>query len=122
MSCSGCRCQSDGCLHEKQEGIRSQVNGQTSSFEKDGQTGYFWAASDKSVVMVSGTWAEKVTPGKGVAGKGEIASMAGSKSIAFSISDMEEVKESSGVVDLAKGLMLDVSVTMKEEGKAKQAE
>jgi len=112
------------CMKESKEGIQdAKLNGaDVLSFEKDGQTGYVWAASDKAIVMVAGPWAQKVTPGKGATGKGEIASMAGSKSIAFSVSDLDEVKEASGIVDLAKGLMLDVSVTLKEEAKAKDYE
>ncbi len=92
------------------------------SFEKDGQTSYLWPAGDKTVVMVSGKWSEKIKPNEGTLGKGEIPSMAGGKSIAFSVADVDEVKEAAGTVDLAKGLMADVSVTLKEESKAKMAE
>lgn len=112
------------CMKESQKDIKdAKLNGvDVLSFEKDGQTGYLWEGSNKTVVLAAGAWAQKITPGKGVAGKGEISSMAGSKSIVFSASDMDDIKETTGTVDLAKGLMADVSVTMKEEAKAKRLE
>jgi len=90
--------------------------------EKDGQNSYVWAGAEKAVVMVTGKYAEKVTPGKGALGKGEVKPFAGDKSIAFSMGEVEEMKEASGFLDFSKGLMADVSVTLKDEKMAQMAE
>ncbi|PKN44985.1 MAG: hypothetical protein CVU59_10305 [Deltaproteobacteria bacterium HGW-Deltaproteobacteria-17] len=112
------------CMKESKEGAKDgKLNGVDAlTFEDDGQTGYVWAGSEKTVVMVGGKYAEKVTPGKDMLGKGEVKPFAGDKSIAFTVGEIEEVKEASGFVDFSKGLMADVSVTLKDEAKAKLAE
>jgi len=92
------------------------------TFEKDGQSGYAWVGAEKTIVMASGKFAEKVTPGKDVLGKGDVKPFAGDKSIAFTMGEVEVVKEASGFIDFSKGLMADVSVTLKDEGTAKMAE
>ncbi|MBU1243428.1 hypothetical protein KKD52_09865 [Myxococcota bacterium] len=112
------------CMKESKEGVKDgKLNGVDAlTFEDDGQTGYVWAGSEKTVVMVGGKYAEKVTPGKDMLGKGEVKPFGGDKSIAFTVGEIEEVKEASGFVDFSKGLMADVSVTLKDEAKAKMAE
>ncbi len=112
------------CMKESKEGMKDgKLNGVDAlTFEKDGQTGYVWAGSEKTVVMVGGKYAEKVTPGKDMLGKGEVKPFAGDKSVAFTVGEVDEVKEASGFVDFSKGLMADISVTLKDEGKAKMAE
>lgn len=112
------------CIKESKKDMKdAKLNGvDVLAFEIGGQTGYLWKGSDKTVVFAAGTWAQKITPGKGVAGKGEIASMTGSKSIVFSASDIDDIKETTGTVDLAKGLMVNVSVTMQKEDMAQKAE
>lgn len=112
------------CMKESKEGMKDgKLNGVDAlTFEKDGQTGYVWAGSEKTIVMVGGKYAEKVTPGKDMLGKGEVKPFCGDKSVAFTVGEVDEVKEASGFVDFSKGLMADVSVTLKDEAKAKMAE
>ncbi len=112
------------CMKESKNELKDgKLNGADAmTFEKDGQAGYVWAGSEKSVVMVSGKYAEKITPGTGALGKGEIKPFAGDKSIAFTVGEIDQVKEASGFVDFSKGLMADVSVTLKDESTAKMAE
>jgi hypothetical protein len=112
------------CMKESKDELKDgKLNGADAlTFDKDGQAGYVWAGSEKAVVMVSGKYAEKITPGKDALGKGEVKPFAGDKSIAFTVGEIDKVKEASGFVDFSKGLMADVSVTFKDENTAKMAE
>jgi hypothetical protein len=94
----------------------------TLQYLKNGQSVHAWAATDRVMVLAGGQYAAKITPKKGVLGRGELTPFHGARTVAFFAVGGLTFVRGCGYLDLTDGLKTELEVTFRDESVAGMTE